>query len=380
MREGLRSEKFKPYIRLLRRLIVTAVVVLLIILIVPLILTNMLPFVLAFIAATMFNPLIIKIQKKWNAPRSVLSIFTVVLGVLVVAGIIGRLLYTLIRELITVAQNIDGIIYSISNFIQALPDTFEWLSDAVPLDTEEIITGLTENLIGWLQEHGTAFADLVIAHTVDITTQVGNAFITIVFFIMASYFIMSDYPAITTRIKGMFSTNTYEEIDAFKAVSFSAIGGYLKTQFIMASIMFLFTLIGFLILGIDFAFLLAFIVAILDFLPAVGAALILIPMGIFSLINGEVGQAVFLFVMYLGTFILRRTIEPKIMGSQMGLSPLMALFSLYVGMRLGGIPGLILGPIVAVVLIGLHKSGAFNGWISDVKEIAGLIKKRQDEH
>jgi sporulation integral membrane protein YtvI len=191
---------------------------------------------------------------------------------------------------------------------------------------------------------------------------------------MASYFIMSDYPRIIEKFNRSFNARSYKEFNAFKTVSLSAIGGYLKTQIIMATIMFLFTLIGFLILGIDFAFLLAFIVAILDFLPAVGAALILLPMGIFSLINGEFGQGIFLFVMYAGTFILRRTIEPKIMGSQMGLSPLLALFSLYVGMRLGGIPGLILGPIIAVVIIGLKKSGAFDGWVSDIKAIIYLIR------
>ena len=76
----------------------------------------------------------------------------------------------------------------------------------------------------------------------------------------------------------------------------------------------------------------------------------------------------------------RRFAEPKIVGDQTGLSPILSLFSIYIGMKLGGVPGMVLGPIVVLVLINLGKTGMFSGIGMDLRaaaeDIASLLSQR----
>lgn len=103
--------------------------------------------------------------------------------------------------------------------------------------------------------------------------------------------------------------------------------------------------VGFCLLGIDYAFLLGLGIAVLDALPVLGTGSVLIPWSIVCFLQGRTGRGVGLLLLYGGAALTRTALEPRLLGHQAGLDPLVTLLSLYAGYRLCGVGGLILFPM-----------------------------------
>lgn len=125
---------------------------------------------------------------------------------------------------------------------------------------------------------------------------------------------------------------------------------YVKTQLIIMSITFVICFVSFLIIGNDYAFLIALVVGFLDALPLIGVGTILIPWGIICLILGNYFNAVVIFITFAVCYLVRELIEPKLMGNQIGITPLMTIASMYVGYKLFGIIGVVLGPVSYIMI------------------------------
>jgi predicted PurR-regulated permease PerM len=97
-------------------------------------------------------------------------------------------------------------------------------------------------------------------------------------------------------------------------------------------------------------------IAILDALPIIGSGMILIPWSIIMLINGNIFAAAILITVYLLCQIIREIVEPKLIGNRIGIRPLYTLMSMYVGLKLFGIAGFILGPVGLIIIIAIIKS------------------------
>ena len=125
----------------------------------------------------------------------------------------------------------------------------------------------------------------------------------------------------------------------------------------MENLTFVELFIGFLIWGVKKPLLIAFVIALVDILPILGLGIILVPWIIISLFQKNFFLAIGLGVLYLIITILRNVIEPKIVGKQIGLSPLVSLIAVYVGFRAFGVLGMFVLPIILIVIRDLIKSG-----------------------
>lgn len=125
---------------------------------------------------------------------------------------------------------------------------------------------------------------------------------------------------------------------------------YLRAYLLLMAITFGEVFIGFLILGMPYAFLPALLTAVVDLLPVFGTGTVLVPWAVFRLLGGDYYTGFGLLILYGVTLLVRQIIEPHIVGGSLGLHPLATLFSMYVGYRLIGFFGLLLGPAVALVV------------------------------
>ena len=130
----------------------------------------------------------------------------------------------------------------------------------------------------------------------------------------------------------------------------TSVWGYIKTQLILMIYTFAITFIGLMVLRSPFALLLSVIIAIIDALPFFGSGFILWPGAIIHLILGSPKLAIGYMVIYAAVQIMRQIMQPKILGTQIGLHPLLTLFSMYFGYKCIGFWGLLLGPVIAVML------------------------------
>ena len=125
---------------------------------------------------------------------------------------------------------------------------------------------------------------------------------------------------------------------------------YLKAQLIIGGIIFALLLTGFLLLKIDYAFLLAIITALVDVVPVLGTGTILIPLALYNFLTQNISLGWGIVVLYGIALLARQLCEPKIVGEKLGIHPLATIFSIYIGMKLFGILGLVFGPITTIFI------------------------------
>lgn len=187
-----------------------------------------------------------------------------------------------------------------------------------------------------------------------------NAASVFIFTILATFFISKDwyklkkvarkFVPITIREKGM---KIY--VDLRKAVF-----GFFRAQLILVAITALIVLIGLLILRVNYAFAFAFIIGVVDLLPYLGTGIIFVPWIFYELINDNYFLAIGLSVLFIVIVVQRQIMEPKIMSTNLGISPLVSLISIFVGLQIFGFIGLLIGPICAVLAHTLHKANVFH--------------------
>ena len=115
--------------------------------------------------------------------------------------------------------------------------------------------------------------------------------------------------------------------------------------------------IGLHILGIASALVIAFLIAIFDVLPVLGTGGIMLPWILISFLNNQVKTGVGLLILYLVITVIRNIIEPKIVGKQIGLHPLLMLMCMYLGARLFGFLGIFILPILILIVQNLNDTG-----------------------
>ena len=115
--------------------------------------------------------------------------------------------------------------------------------------------------------------------------------------------------------------------------------------------------VGLWLLRVDVFLVVGLLIAVLDILPVLGSGTVLIPWGVYSLLSGRTALGVGLLVLYATVTLVRTLIEPKILGGQIGLCPLATIISMYAGLRLWGVGGMILAPMAATILAHLARNG-----------------------
>ena len=180
-------------------------------------------------------------------------------------------------------------------------------------------------------------------------------------------------------LKGHLPAFVFRYIEYMKRDAKGVIGGYFLAQFRIMCVVALILAAGFLVLGVRYGVLLAFLTAILDFLPIFGTGTVLFPWAVVKLFAGEYAYATGLILLYILTQVVRQIIQPKIVGESMGLPPLMTLFFLYLGFKLRGLTGMILAVPVGLVFINFYKYGAFDSMIRNFRMLMEAIQKFRRE-
>ncbi len=124
---------------------------------------------------------------------------------------------------------------------------------------------------------------------------------------------------------------------------------YLTLMALIASLLF----VGFLLIGVDYALLLAVVIALVDLFPVLGVGTVLMPWAAGTYLLGDTERAIALLVLWGVTLIVRQFAEPRILAGHLGVHPLITLVLMYAGLSLFGVPGMLLAPVLSVPLISL---------------------------
>lgn len=359
----------KKYLKIFLNMGISIAGLILVVWLGPKLLGFFMPFVIGWLIALIANPLVRFLEKRLKIVRKHSSA-VIVIGVL--AGIIVGgycIIARLVLEGIRFARALPDMYYSaeaeIRLVIEHLSSLFQFLPQRTQLTLGELGNNLSEYMGTLIQSIGMPTVEAA----GNVAKNIPNVLIQIIVTILSSYFFIADKDKLVERLHLVIPKSVSRSIDMIGSYFKTVVGGYFKAQFRIMGIVALILFIGFLILGIDYAVLLACLIAFLDFLPFFGTGTALIPWALVKLLAGEYQTAVGLIIIYLVSQLVRQVIQPKIVGDSMGLNPLQTLIFMYVGFKIYGVAGMILAVPIGLIFLKLYEAGIFDDIINGVKEI-----------
>lgn len=319
------------------------------------ILPYFIPFLIAYLMAVLLEPLIQLLTRIKKVNR----LLAVTISYVLTIGLISLLTFfattKILKELFSLIQFIQKNIPAIQ---QWFIDLYDRIQDFIKLLPTEISLQINKSFDTFLQSLSNV--DIVSRlgnYAINISTAIPNLFIlTIIVFV--SLFLFSLYlPKIHVQFLNFFKKKTQDVIIVLSNEMKSATLGFLRAQVILSTITYLISFVSLTILGVKYAFAISFLIIIVDLLPILGTGSTLGPWAIFSIARGDIFLGVGLLVLFLVITIVRKAIEPKILGERIGLGPLITLISIWVGFKALGIIGVFLGPILVILFKALVKIG-----------------------
>ena len=373
-------ERGRLWLRLGIRAVLVIAVILLVVYAVPPLLSLLLPFVLALLVAWLLNPLVRWLQRKLSLSRKLISMVLVVLLFCVIGGALFGLAWAAVQQVISLFRNWSSVTDALLSMLDSVTQWLDGLGRFLPQSLQFSADRLFDAVSGWLRGLDIPgwLAGLA-GRAPSLVSAVSSFAVSTVVFITASYFITGDYPRLRFLLTDRVSADTRAFCGSVKRIFMEAFGGYLKSQLILSLGVAVILAVGFSIVGQSYGLLLAIFFAVLDFIPIIGAGTIMVPWAVIDLITGHYIHAIQFAVIWGIIVLFRRVAEPKILGDQTGLSPILSLVGIYVGMRLAGVGGMIVGPLLLLVCINLTKLGIFRPVVSDlrmaVRDVRGILRE-----
>ncbi len=366
-------EDKKIYARVLVNFLLTVIGILLVVFLLPKAIRFFLPFVIAFLISSIANPVVRFMEKKIKIVRKTSSAIMIIL----VLGAVVGVLYLVIRFLIDQIVNLYADRYQIYNEISVVLESFggrlEGLFEILPGDMQVSLSSLKESLIAWAEGFLKGIELPSIAVAGGYVGSIVEVIFTVVITILAAYFLTAEHDNIGTMLTSVLPKSVIKYYDMVTSTFKHAVGGYFKAQFKIMLILMLVMLVGFLIIDVDYALLLSFVIAFLDFLPVFGTGAVFWPWIVVDVIIGKYKEAIFLGVLYLACQLIKQLLQPKMVGDSVGMNPLATLIYMYVGYRLGGFFGMIIGIPIGMILVSFYKAGMFDQLIKGFKILAGAV-------
>lgn len=341
------------------------------------------PFLFALAAAALLNPLVKRMQKALGWNRQLLSALLLILLFGLIGGGLALLVYAAAGQLMSLVQNWSGLLASAQSAIDQVEALFARFLALVPPQVTEIVEETGDELFRWL-------SDAVPAALAGLGREAGEKamglpsfLVALIIFVMATFLLTADYPYLRSRAVQHMDEGVLRFLGQLRSTALGAFGGYLKAEFFLSVGVFFILLAGFFVTGQPYGLLLALGLAVMDFIPIIGAGTAMVPWAFIALFTGDLPSAVELMVIWGAIALFRRVMEPKFVGDQTGLSPLLSLAAIYVGMKLAGVLGMVFGPVVVLVALNLAGMGMFRGFRLDLeasaRDIAAILSERPEE-
>ena len=312
------------------------------------------PFIIAWIIASGLQVIVRWLNEKIQMKRGIatmLSMVTVLSAISWGISAIGRRIFIQANNLY---QSIPLYREEILAIFNNISDKTKHLFSAMPFNStislEKSIDQLLQNLASFL---GTFLSK----GSINAVSMLPNILFIIIIMLLSIFFMTRDYILIQKFVAAQIPPAAADKAKILKDDLIDALGGYVRTQLILMCITTSICFIGFIILGINSAILLAVMIGVVDALPLFGSGLFLIPWAIYNAILGKFSLAVGLAGIYGLIIIVRQVVEPRILSNQIGVYTLVTIIGMYIGFKAIGVFGLIVGPVLIIVLQTLQKVG-----------------------
>ncbi|MBR6709757.1 MAG: sporulation integral membrane protein YtvI, partial [Clostridia bacterium] len=315
------------------------------------------PFVIGFAVALMIEPLVrllTPVAQKIRLGRTAASLVTVLL----VYGILIFLVVFLVNQVFT---GVQALMPMIVKWVRSASAALSgWVASIETLElngvSEDMLLRIGQEITRMLDQLGANAASFAIdkilpiaGYAMSTALSVSQVVLFSILSIASTFYFSSDREKIGRGIAKYMPDRMKARVEQLRGGVIQAVFGQLRATLVMFVVTAFELSVGFGIMGLDYAVLLALVIALLDALPVIGAGLVLIPMAIYGFVFGPIGLGIGSAVMYLVTIVVRQIVEPRVIGKQFGLHPLLTMIAMYVGYMVMNFMGMLLGPILALL-------------------------------
>ncbi|MCK9253183.1 MAG: AI-2E family transporter [Eubacteriales bacterium] len=282
-----------------------------------------------------------------------LIIFVYILLIILIIGLFVGIILAVISQLRSLAAYLP-VIFNDMDIFRRVIDYLESLSEKLggliqPQQLEMLeneLVRLQQNLLQKVPEIVAAILNGIAGFAANLPLIL----FAVVVAIMSGYYFIADSRSMyvflrRNVISKQFRETTVRLINTLFSTLFRVIGGYL----LLLIVTFIMALVGLLIIQMPYAVIIALVASIVDFLPVLGLGATLVPVALYLFLQGQLlsglGALILLGVMTL----VRRVIEPPILGNAMRLHPMATLASMIIGIAVYGVAGILFGPIIMVI-------------------------------
>lgn len=318
----------------------------------------LMPFLLAAVISALVSPMSEWISKKTRIPKKLTSAVVLILLFSLISALLYLAISRLIGELGDLLARLSEDPELIGNTLSSLVDRvtgngshFSFLQSVFESESLKSLgidlSGLLQNAVGSLISSLTSALPVA---AISLIKGIPSWILFVIVLLIAAYYFSSDGESVGRGISSVLPTKWRARLPLIKEKFKRTVTGYVKAYLLLMLLTFLEMMIGLTILGVEYAFIMAIVISVVDVLPILGAGTVLVPWAIFACLTSNTPLGVGLLILYAVTLIIRQIAEPRIVGSTLGIHPLATLASVYLGLRLIGFIGIFIGPMAAMLL------------------------------
>lgn len=316
----------------------------------------LMPFLLGFLLALAAEPGVRLLQRRLSLSPALAAFFGVTAALTLLMLLVVLLISLLVRELGTLATILPDLEATARRGLTSLENWLLRLAIAAP---ESIRPLLTRSILG-LFDSGSDLYDRAVTQLPALATgmlsHVPDGFLSLGTGVLSAYLFSARLPRLRVWAKKQLPPERTARWKALLSELKTAVLGWLRAQLRLMLLTFAIVCAGLLLLRVPFAPVWAVLIALVDAVPMLGTGLILAPWSLICFLEGNSVGALGMLGIFAAATLSRSALEPRLLGRQLGLDPLVTLAALYLGYRLFGFPGLLFSPILAVTLVQLIRS------------------------
>ena len=318
------------------------------------------PFIFGFFIAFILKPVVERLVKVFGE-RKFVSLFVILIFYIIVGISIVWIILKIITGVGTLSVTVpEFYTHTVHPMMISFLEWFEafimTLDPGIAKQISPMLDALVNNITSFLPVFVAGFASKLTSAL----TSVPSLLISVLIAIISSFFFATDYRNIVGGLLGLVPTRQRQLILDIKDGVVIVLAKYLKAYGVLMSVTFVELSIAFLLLGVSNPIGLAALTASVDILPVLGTGSVMIPWSIIEMTVGNRQLGFSLAIVYVIITVVRNVLEPKVVGKQIGLHPLLTLVCIYVGLKLFGFLGLLGVPITATLLKTLYEEGKLN--------------------
>lgn len=301
------------------------------------------PFLLAYLTIYSVYPLLYKMEQKCKINKTITAVIIMLLVLVVLVSVLWLLYYLFQKNMDKFFGGVNSLFGNIESFITQISYSMQ---DRFGFDGSMLEEYFNYQLKHCMDSIKAAGLPDMMLNSVSFFKKLLPMLAFIGIYIVATILFTKDFDKIMEQVHKIGA------LDAFmSAVSglLHTIGVYLKAQIVIIFVIAVICCIGLRAFGISYPYLLGILAGLLDALPFIGTGVILIPTALIQLICGNTMQAIVCVVIYVVCIVARELLEPRLMGKSFGIYPVILLLSIYAGIQLFGITGIMKGPLGVVI-------------------------------